>query len=254
MARYQVILAYDGTDFHGSQRQNGLRTVQGVVEKALRQLGWSNSSVLMAGRTDAGVHATGQVVAFDLVWNHTCEDLQHALNASLPRDVAVRQVDRTSEDFHPRFDAQSRTYQYRIICDPVRDPLKERYAWRVWPPLDLERLIEASQILQGTHDFASFGRAPKKGGTTIRSVSRVIWWQDEACSSFEIVANAYLYHMVRRLVNIQVEIGQGKRDVKEMETYLKKPGNRMPQGLAPPQGLVLSAISYPPNTAQLRNF
>ena len=137
MARYQVILAYDGTDFWGFQRQPGnvkRRTVQGVVEAALKQLGWSGEKILAAGRTDTGVHASGQVVAFDLDWQHDEDALLAALNAHLPQDVAVWAVQRAADDFHPRYAARSRCYEYRLFCQPRRHPLLERYAWQRFEP------------------------------------------------------------------------------------------------------------------------
>src|SRR5512133_399376 len=140
MARYQLTLAYDGTDFFGSQRQASKRTVQGELEKALCKLGWTGRSVIMAGRTDTGVHATGQVAAFDLDWSHSDETLVRALNAALPADMAVHQVRMVHAKFHPRFDASFRRYRYRLFCLPLRDPLRERFAWRVWPPIRGEAL------------------------------------------------------------------------------------------------------------------
>ena len=129
MARYQLTLAYDGTDFFGSQRQAKRRTIQGEFEKALCKLGWTGRSVLMAGRTDTGVHATGQVTAFDLDWSHSDEELVRALNAALPADMAVHQARMVHAKVHPRFDALSRRYRYRLFCQPLRDPLWERFAW-----------------------------------------------------------------------------------------------------------------------------
>src|SRR5512138_3419368 len=122
MARYQLTLAYDGTDFFGSQRQAKRRTVQGELEKALCKLGWVGRSVIMAGRTDTGVHATGQVASFDLDWSHPDEELLRALNAFLPGDLAVQQAQIVDARFHPRFDATSRRYCYHLFCQPVRDP------------------------------------------------------------------------------------------------------------------------------------
>src|SRR5688572_14595768 len=166
MARYQVILAYDGSRFMGSQRQANSRTVQGELEKALHGLGWSDRSSLMAGRTDSGVHATGQVAAFDLDWRHSENDLVNALNAALPIDMAVREARVVAPDFHPRFDAKSRTYRYRLFCGSVRDPLRERFAWRAWPAVNEEILVKSASIFCGTHDFALFGSATSPEGTT----------------------------------------------------------------------------------------
>ena len=127
MARYQIILAYDGTGFLGSQRQAGSRTAQSELEKALRKLGWHGQTVYLAGRTDTGTHASGQVAAFDLDWLHDLKELQDALNAHLPRDMAVWAVQTAADDFHPRFDASSRCYRYRLFCASVRDPLPGAY-------------------------------------------------------------------------------------------------------------------------------
>src|SRR5512137_908139 len=128
MARYQIILAYDGTGLSGSQRQATARTAQSELEKALRQLGWQERSVLLAGRTDTGVHASGQVAAFDLEWNHPLDALVRALNSHLPAALAVSAAKIVPDDFHPRFDATSRRYCYRLFSQPVRAPLRERYA------------------------------------------------------------------------------------------------------------------------------
>ena len=120
--RFQVLLVYDGTEFHGSQFQTELRTVQGELEKALTKIGWLEKTALFAGRTDAGVHAAGQVVAFDFQWDHTDKELRQALNAVLPQDISAVQISRTKGDFHPRYDALSREYQYQILCSPIRNP------------------------------------------------------------------------------------------------------------------------------------
>ncbi|MEW5873272.1 MAG: tRNA pseudouridine(38-40) synthase TruA [Chloroflexota bacterium] len=245
MARYQVIIAYDGTDFYGFQRQaNESRTVQGVVETALQRIGWQGRSILAAGRTDTGVHASGQVVSFDLEWAHPAGALQSALNANLPPDVAVQLVLETRADFHPRYDAVERCYRYRIFCQPVRDPLRERYAWRVWPDVEIERLQQAAAYLIGTHDFGAFGTPPRAGGTSIRSVSRATWWQEPDGLVFEIWADAYLYHMVRRLVGFQVAIGQGALLPGSLEELFESEAKSLVQMMAPPQGLCLVEVRY----------
>ncbi|KAA3647002.1 MAG: tRNA pseudouridine(38-40) synthase TruA [Chloroflexi bacterium] len=243
MARYKVILAYDGTDFSGFQRQTEARTVQAEVEKALSKIGWQGSSILAAGRTDAGVHAAGQVVAFDLDWKHADTDLLNAINATLPLDIAVQQVEQAAEDFHPRFDAKARRYRYSIFCQPQRDPLRERFAWRVWPEPELNELQKSAKLLIGSHDFASFGRPMKEGGSTIREVFETIWQREGDRLSFEVEANAFLYHMVRRMVMVQVEVGQGFRDADLIEESLDNPQDEI-QGLGPPNGLSLIQVKY----------
>jgi len=246
MERYQVILAYDGTQFVGFQRQGKGRTVQGVVEAALRQLGWQERTILAAGRTDTGVHASGQVISFDLEWDHPPDALQRALNAQLPPDVSVREIRLTRSDFHPCYDALSRRYRYQLYCQPLRDPLKDRYAWRVWPAPHIDLLRQAASYLPGTHDFAAFGTPPRTHGTTIRTVFQADWQVQDLDLQFEITANAFLYHMVRRLVFLQVAVGQARLSLEVMPQSLQPPGNRsLVKGLAPSQGLRLVEVYYP---------
>lgn len=245
MARYQIILAYDGTEFKGLQRQSRGRTVQGEVEAALRRLGWNDGTVMSAGRTDAGVHASGQVFAFDYEWRHTPEDLQTALNALLPADVAVKSAQPAPPNFHPRHDALSRRYTYRLFCQPQRDPLRERYAWRVWPPVRLKPMQQAARALKGSHDFAAFGSPLKKDGVTVRNVLRAGWEQAEDAYTFHIEANAFLYHMVRRTVRLLVQVGQGRRPPTIVKDLLDRPQTGPVQGLAPAHGLELAEVRYP---------
>jgi tRNA pseudouridine38-40 synthase len=245
LALYQVILAYDGSDFSGFQRMPKARTVQGVVETALQQLGWQERTILAAGRTDAGVHASGQVVAFSLEWKASLGKLQSALNANLPRDVAVSAVSEAKPNFHPRYDATARRYRYRIICQEWRDPLRERYAWRVWSEFDLDLMQTAAQYLAGKHDFAAFGTPPRSGGSTIRTVYQAGWKAEGLEMDFDILADAFLYHMVRHLVGVQVKIGQGKLPPDFLLKLLNGGAKPPMQSLAPPQGLTLVEVVYP---------
>lgn len=244
MARYQVLLAYDGTDFQGFQRQKAARTVQGVVEEALRALGWAGDSILAAGRTDTGVHASGQVVTFDLAWDHSDEDLIQALNSNLPLDVAARSARQVAREFHPRYSALARRYQYTLFFDQVRQPLRERYAWRVWPGVNVQEMHRGARLLVGNHDFGAFGAPPKPGGSALRAVESAWWRWRESDLVFDIVANGFLYHMVRRLVSLFVEIGQGKRDAQVISNYLAAGAADPVQGLAPPHGLSLVEVIY----------
>jgi tRNA pseudouridine38-40 synthase len=264
MEHYQVILAYDGSHFKGFQRQIKFRSVQGVVEEALRKLNWQGKSILSAGRTDTGAHAIGQVIAFELEWDHDPQKLLKALNNHLPSDVVAREVRRVCASFHPRYDASWRKYYYRIYCQPVRQPLLEPFAWRVWPEVELEPLKKAARQLIGTHDFGAFGTSPLSGGNTVRTVLESNWKQEAPYLTYEIAAQAFLYHMVRRVVFMQVKIAQGELDFDEilraLEHSLKKtekvgieqkPSNRMVHGLAPAQGLILAEVHYPIEAVQL---
>ena len=242
--RFQVLLAYDGTEFFGSQYQTELRTVQGELEKALTKIGWKEKSVLFAGRTDAGVHAAGQVVAFDLKWDHPEIELNRAMNAVLPHDISAVKVQRIRHDFHPRYDAVSRKYHYQILTNPVRDPLQERYYWRVWPEVNVTLMENASRVLLGTHDFGALGKAHQPGGSTIREILDTAWMQDGNKLGFVIEGNAFLYHMVRRIVMVLVQIGQGKEPVDTISKYLENSSGEHAQGLAPANGLSLIEVRY----------
>ena len=245
MARYQVILAYDGTDFRGFQRQKNARTVQGTVEAALRELGWESRVLLSAGRTDTGVHAQGQSIAFDLDWRHTPQELLRALNANLPLDIAARSIHLVPDSFHPRFAALARCYRYQLFCDDTREPLMERLAWRVWPPVSYAQLVETAAYLVGTHDFSAFGTPLKAGGSTVRTIFKAGWQQQDKAYTFEIAGNAFLYRMVRRLVAYQVESSQGKSEPVSIRNYLDRADGKPMQGLAPAQGLTLVEVIYP---------
>ena len=243
MERYQVILSYDGTDFHGFQRQGSTRTVQLEVENALRRMGWQGKSLLAAGRTDTGVHASGQVVAFDINWAHPQEKLGRALNAFLPPDIGVNEVQKVSSDFHPRFDAIWRTYRYHIYFQQFRDPLQDRFAWRIWPELDFEPLELAAAAFVGTHDFSSFGKPMKEGGSTERTVTSSSWIQAGGQIRYQVTANAFLYHMVRRLVYAQIQVALGKLSMDQIFLGLQE-GAQLPPGMAPPNGLVLHEVVF----------
>lgn len=245
MERYQIILAYDGTEFLGFQRQEPTtRTVQQTVEEALHQLGWKGSSILCAGRTDAGVHAEGQVIAFDHVWNHPAETLLRALNAHLPSDVAVRAIRTVSPEFHPRFDAKRRSYCYKIVTDAIPHPLQDRYVWRLEFPVRFELLQEAAALLPGEYDCAAFGSAPKPEGSTVRKIYESRWEQvREDEYHFHITANAFLYHMVRRIVFLQTQVGQGRLSAAEFMAGIQLQTD-LPGGLAPPNGLSLTTVDY----------
>ena len=262
MARYQVIIAYDGTRYMGYQRQHAytgsqpvpvgtaVRTVQGDVEAALRQVGWAGQSILSAGRTDTGVHAAGQVIAFDLEWRHTDQALCQALNAHLPADIAAQRVVQVKPDFHPRFDAVARRYRYTIFCQAERDPLRERYAWRVWPAVQQAVVHAAAQLFIGEHDFSAFGTPPKPASSTVRTVMQAGWHNCETGLCFEICANAFLYHMVRRLVFIQVLVGQGKLALEDVHRSLTT-GQMPTPGIAPAHGLALIEVEYPDRVYQI---
>lgn len=244
--RYRGILAYDGTDFLGFQIQATGRTVQGEVEAALEEVTQSPIRILGAGRTDAGVHASGQVIAFDAHWRHTTAELQRALNAVFPADISLRQLTPAHPTFQPRFDARERTYHYTILNQPVRDPLWRLYAYHVPQTLDVAAMDQASRYLVGTHDFSSFGKPPKgETFSPVRTVTRAEWGQSGARLTFAISANAFLYRMVRAIVAVLVQVGLGERGPDEVRDILAARDRALVKSLAPPHGLCLVRVEYP---------
>jgi tRNA pseudouridine38-40 synthase len=243
--RYRALIEYDGTDLHGFQRQATGRTVQGELEAALTRIGWTGRAVLGAGRTDSGVHASGQVIAFDLDWPHGPDHLLRALNANLPSDVAVKAVEACAPDFHPRYAARGRRYRYTLYNHPVRSPLAARYSWQVWPALDAAALQLASAALLGRHDFAAFGTDPDQGTNTVRTVAQADWQAAAGgWHTFEIQAEAFLYRMVRSLVGALKRVGQGEWTVAQFEALLASADRAQCPPLAPPQGLCLIEVLY----------
>jgi len=250
MVRYKLTLAYDGVNFFGSQRQVKKRTIQGELEKALSKIGWTGSSVLMAGRTDTGVHATGQVASVDLDWSHADDALVRALNSLLPADMSVKSAQTVDENFHPRFDALSRLYRYKMFCQPLRSPIREPFSWRVWPLINSNDLVETAKLFIGTHDFSAFGSPTTPKGTTVRTVMKAQWTQvSEDELHFEVQANAFLYRMVRRMVFLQVAVAQGKITAEAITHSLAKQEpaetrSGLISGLAPAHGLTLVNVEY----------
>ncbi len=242
--RVRAVVAYDGTDYRGWQRQTNALTVQATLEAALAQVGQEAITVLAAGRTDAGVHAEGQVVTFETAWRHGVATLQRALNAVLPADVAVRDVTEAAPDFHPRYDARSRHYRYTLYDAPVRCPLTRRYSLHVIAQLDVDAMQHAARVLIGEHDFAAFGRPHKPGGATVRRMLLAEWGGELPWLTFDIEANAFLYRMVRSIVGTLLQVGRGEMGVDEFAAVLASRQRSQAGMTAPPHGLCLMEVKY----------
>lgn len=240
---YRAIVAYDGTDYCGFQVQVAQRTVQGVLEGALEAITQESVRVVAAGRTDSGVHAQGQVVAFWTLWQHSAGDLHRAWNAVLPRDVSVWSLTEAEEGFHPRYDACSRAYRYTIWAHPVRNPLIRRTALWVFRPLDVSAMSEAAQALLGRHDFATFG-TPPQGDNTVRHVVRAAWTREGHKLFFDIEADAFLYRMARSIVGTLLQVGTGELTVAEFGALLGAADRSQAGPTAPAKGLCLVAVNY----------
>ncbi len=251
-----ALVAYDGTRFAGFQRQSPDKgpTVQGTLEEALRRIAGEAITIEGAGRTDSGVHASGQVVNAPVPSRLAPKDWQRALNALLPPDVAVRAACEAPADFHSRRSAVSRSYRYRILRDAVRSPLRERYAWRVAAPLDVAAMQAAAALLLGEHDFAAFGSSPGRGadgmrGGTVRRLFEAECRMAGADEPDEVecrfTANAFLTGMVRRLVGALALVGEGRLTVADFRAILEARDGNHPGGAAPACGLCLSRVEYP---------
>lgn len=243
MALYQLKIVYDGTDFLGFQKQGKGRTVQAEIETALEEMGWKGRSIQSAGRTDTGVHASGQVISFELETCLTKEILQKALNANLPADVAIKDIQFATKDFHPRFSAKARKYIYRLYCQEQRNPLLDRFSWHVWPAVDFNILKKGATLFLGEHDFRAFGRPPREESGSIRRILTTSWKKNDAGIRFEITGNAFLYHMVRRMVFLQVQMAQGRITMQDLQSAIDGDLGIKP-GIAPARGLELFEIVY----------
>ena len=243
MPHFRLEISYDGTAFHGYARQPDLRTVQGELEKALTQIGGAAETVV-AGRTDAGVHARAQVVSATIAREVTPDRLHNALDQLLPDDIGVRAVVVADPAFNARFDAKSRTYRYFVLQTPWRDPFRRSSHWQIDEPLDLDAMNAGAAALVGEHDFASFCRRAE-GKSTMRDVFRAEWKEDAPrVSRFEIQANAFCHQMVRSIVAVLVNVGVGSIPAGEVEGILATRDRRVGRGVAPPQGLYLWEVEY----------
>jgi tRNA pseudouridine38-40 synthase len=244
MRHLKLIIGYDGTDFHGFQRQAGLRTVQEELERTLTKLLGHAVAVKAAGRTDAGVHAEGQVVSFRTDNPIPTHRLPVALNGLLPADIVAKKATEVAPDFHPRFDATSRVYRYLIDNRPTPSALLRRYAWHIPEPLDVEAMRQAARWLLGVHDFASFHASGSELGTTVREMKRLHIAKRDGIIVITLEANAFLYHMARIIVGTLVEIGLGKRHPEEMRQILDARDRTVAGKTAPPHGLCLWRVKY----------
>lgn len=241
-------LAYEGTQYHGFGLQPNRETIQEVLEEALARSLGERVRVTAAGRTDAGVHASGQVVSFTTRGRLAPPELLRAVNAHLPDDVLVHGAADVPPDLDARRSALRRSYRYLIWSHRLPNLWWRRWAWHLTDRPDLAAMQGAADRLVGTHDFASFlGHRSQEpaGRTTVRTVERAEWWQDGNLIGFEITANAFLRHMVRGIIGTLVEVGRGKLEPAQFETILGAGDRRRAGPNAPPHGLILTGVDYP---------
>jgi tRNA pseudouridine38-40 synthase len=241
----RLTLEYDGTHYHGWQRQKNAVSLQEVLENALARITGETVRLIGSGRTDAGVHARGQVANFITTSRAPVRAFVQGLNSLLPRDIAVLEALEVPLTFHARYDAWWKTYEYLILNRPVPSPLSRRRAWWLDRPLEFGALEKAAAVLPGEHDFLAFRAAGSRPGPARRRVREARWRrQGEGLLSFTITANGFLRGMVRSLVGTMVEIGKGKYPAAYLAEVLEKGDRRLAGPTAPPQGLYLVEVEY----------
>jgi tRNA pseudouridine38-40 synthase len=246
MTKIVLTLEYDGTNYHGFQWQAGLPSIQRELEKAIKKLTGEKCRVIAASRTDAGVHARGQVVSFRANSSLPPQTFINGLNYYLPRDIAVKTAYRVDEEFNVRRDAVSREYSYYILNSPIRSPMRQGFSYLVANPLDIEAANRAAESLIGEHDLASFASV---NGTRIRSTLKRVFKagfeRDGEVVIFNMVANSFLPHQVRNTVGALIRVGLGKMNLDGFNSIIeaKKPGTAGPT--APACGLYLNRVNYP---------
>jgi tRNA pseudouridine38-40 synthase len=247
---FKLLIQYDGTDFHGWQVQENQRTVQGELEQTLSLLEDAKVHVVGSGRTDAGVHAEGQVATIRLNRAFTPDKLRLAINGNLCRDVRILMVEKASDDFHARFSVKVKTYVYRVVNAPVMSPFWLRYAHHESRPLDVVKMNDAARFFLGEHDWAAFSAARSDVENRVRTIKdfRVeSFWDARANASiieFRISANGFLRYMVRSIVGTMLEVGRGEKDSDTILTAIAHGDRNLAGNTAPANGLTLFKVCY----------
>ncbi|KAF4516149.1 hypothetical protein B566_EDAN000387 [Ephemera danica] len=244
MPTIKLTLEYDGTQYAGWQRQPNQPTIQEAVETALKNVTQQTIPIVAAGRTDAGVHALGQVISFRIDRDMTAYDWTMALNAHLPPDISIKAVDFPPPEFHARHHAKGKLYQYRILNRSPRPALNRQLLWHVYKPLDDAAMNQAALHLIGSHDFSSFETQPTENKNPICHLQHLIVVREGHELRIEAYADRFLKQMVRSLVGTMVEVGQGKRVPESFAAILAARDRRAAGKTAPPQGLCLIRVDY----------
>jgi tRNA pseudouridine38-40 synthase len=247
MRRIRITVSYDGTDFHGWQVQPALTTVQGELERVLLEIEKAPVHVEGSGRTDAGVHALAQVAAFSLTNPIPVDNLRRAMNRLLPRDIRVMDAALAGDDFHPRYAAVAKTYEYRVLRSETCPPFDRRYVYHHPYPLDDQPMIAYATLLEGEHDFTAFAAADDRdelGRSKVRTIFSSCLRREDDRLIYRVRGSGFLKHMVRNIVGVLMEIGKGNLSREDLLARLL-PGCAIPPGpAAPARGLFLIGVEY----------
>jgi tRNA pseudouridine38-40 synthase len=247
---FKILIQYDGTDFHGWQVQENERTVQGELQRVLSLIEGSDVFVCGSGRTDAGVHAEGQVANIKLNKPFTTDRLRAAINGNLWRDLRILNVEKAPDEFHARFSAKGKTYLYRVVNTPVISPFWARYAHHESRPLDVNRMNDAARLFLGEHDWTAFCSAQSDSENKVRTINEFSvesFWDKRAQASlieFRVTGNGFLRYMVRSIVGTLLEVGRGEKDFDTIRTAIVGGDRSLAGATAPAQGLTLLKVYY----------
>ena len=244
MPTIKLVVEYDGSRYAGWQRQPDQPTVQEAIETAIKQLTQQEASAIGAGRTDAGVHALGQVVSFRIAKDWTPYQWTKGLNAVLPEDVSVRSTAIMPDDFHARYGAKGKLYRYRILNRPERPALDRAYVWHIYRPLAVDAMKTAASSLIGTHDFSSFEGTLTDNEEPVCRLQELALTREGDVLIIDAYADRFLKHMVRAIVGTLVEVGNGRRAPEDMVAILRARDRAKAGRTAPPQGLFLVRVDY----------
>ena len=242
--KIKMVLQYDGTSYHGWQRQKQELTIQGVIEERIRIITGEFSTLIASGRTDAGVHALGQVCHFLTNSSIAPEALAKGLNSLLPHDILIIDVQDAPAHFHARYSARSKVYEYRILNRPQPDPFLRFYSWHVPFRLNKDAMKECLNLLRGRHDFSSFRSSGSDNSNPTREMILAELHVEDGILRFLFEADGFLRHMVRNMVGTLVEVGEGKRDSEAFEDILESKDRQKAGVKSPPQGLYLVRVNY----------
>lgn len=242
--RYKIIFSYDGTKFNGYQKQKGLRTIQGEMEKALKSIN-NNKFVKFSssGRTDAFVHANNQVGHADIFVNITEYKLKRALNSLLPDDIYVKETKKVNEDFHSRYNVKSKEYVYKINLG-LYNVIYRNYMYQYNKKLNIKNMKKASKYLLGTHDFSSFSSNEDKKENQVRTIYKIVFYKKNDILYIRFIGNGFLKYMVRIMVDTLIKVGEGKLDYKEVKNILNEKNRKKAPYTAPAEGLYLDKVNY----------